>query len=1120
MLKKIFITPLLLIIYSLSLTNPAHAENKSFITISYPIRGSEFWPLDSEKETPYQNFRFYLDQQQEFQLPATFLLRYDALLDTQITTTARDFPDNLEAGLFLEITPQLASAAGVTYHQSSTWSAATSVFISGYNPEDRLRLIDTTVSQFQKTLGATPTSVGAWHIDAASASYLRQKYGVTTILICADQYSTDHYQLWGGWWGVPYYPSRYHILQPAQSLQNKLDLVVTHWATRDPVNGYGPTAAEASLYSVQPNDYLKLGLDTHYFLKLLDIYTQTPDNPFGYLNIGLENDYSTRAFGPEFTNQLQIVKDQTAAGQLQTLTLSQFSAWYRQTFPQLSPTHTLKVTDPLDSDRTAVWQMTPQYRLGLITTPDRTLLRDFRLYNEDFAEPFLSAPNLSPNLYLSVPAHTDTVLNSDKLQPVSESQINQLEHLPIPKLPYSTNLILLASCFLLLTSLIWFFFRKNKPLALILTLGSLTLSLPMIKSGILYEYGMGFWGPNGHDAIWHLALIEHFSRHFNLDSPILTGAQLTNYHFLFDIAVALVHRITTIPNLTLYFQILPPLMALGLGFSVYKFVFNWTRLATDNRHFYPERSRRAEATINQPSLKVDEESPSIINLKLSNMPQTAALLSLVFLYFGGSAGWLVNLLRGQSIFNNSESLFWASQSISLLINPPLALSLILLFTGLNLLQKLSTPSSQSNSGVGGTGGRDPVSAHPEQGQRGALTGRKPETGPTPLPLKLKTLTSALLFGFLIQAKSYAAVITLPALFVFSLLTTYNLKPKTALRFVQNWWQNLSTKIFLSASLITTLLFLLFSRSASGLMQFSPLWFPHTMLAFADRLHWPQLANARTAYLATGNWPKLLLTEALALTLFLFGNLWLRSLGIIEALRNLRQLKKLTPITAFLLTATLCSLLFTLLFIQKGNPWNTIQFFYYTQIFMGIFTAALIAQWTKPTKSKLILVTCYLLLVGLNIPTTVGTLTQYLPHRAPSRISYSELLALDFLKNQPEGTVLTQPFLEASRNLYPPPKPLWSYETTAYVSALSGQPTFATDYMNLEITGYHWQEPHNQALRFFRAPDTAWAKQFLTDNHIRYLYLVRDHPLLDTFTPPDYLETLFTTDEVIIYQVNL
>ena len=34
----------------------------------------------------------------------------------------------------------------------------------------------------------------------------------------------------------------------------------------------------------------------------------------------------------------------------------------------------------------------------------------------------------------------------------------------------------------------------------------------MVKSGLVYDYGMGFWGPNGHDGVWHVSLASSLAR--------------------------------------------------------------------------------------------------------------------------------------------------------------------------------------------------------------------------------------------------------------------------------------------------------------------------------------------------------------------------------------------------------------------------------------------------------------------------------------------------------------------------------------------------------------------------------------------------------------------------------
>jgi len=79
-----------------------------------------------------------------------------------------------------------------------------------------------------------------------------------------------------------------------------------------------------------------------------------------------------------------------------------------------------------------------------------------------------------------------------------------------------------------------FSFRLNKWLSLIVLLGMISQSLTVVKSGLLYSYGMGFWGPNGHDGVWHLALINELTRHFPPQNPVFAHFSLSNYHWLFD----------------------------------------------------------------------------------------------------------------------------------------------------------------------------------------------------------------------------------------------------------------------------------------------------------------------------------------------------------------------------------------------------------------------------------------------------------------------------------------------------------------------------------------------------------------------------------------------------------
>ena len=87
-------------------------------------------------------------------------------------------------------------------------------------------------------------------------------------------------------------------------------------------------------------------------------------------------------------------------------------------------------------------------------------------------------------------------------------------------------------------------------------------------------------------------------------------------------------------------------------------------------------------------------------------------------------------------------------------------------------------------------------------------------------------------------------------------------------------------------------------------------------------------------------------------------------------------------------------------------------------------------------------------------------------------------------------VLTPPFDRgaAENTVLSPPRPLYLYESTAYVSAFSAQPVYLEDEVNLDITGYDWKSRRRQLEEFFAQRDAASASDFLAQNKIAYIYL--------------------------------
>ncbi|KKS68873.1 MAG: hypothetical protein UV41_C0072G0004 [Candidatus Daviesbacteria bacterium GW2011_GWA2_42_7] len=80
------------------------AAGPSFVTVVNPIRGQEFW--DIKNQQPLDVVLGQVKILQDLKVPATWLIRFDALEDQKITGS---LPSGHEKGLFLEVTPGWAN---------------------------------------------------------------------------------------------------------------------------------------------------------------------------------------------------------------------------------------------------------------------------------------------------------------------------------------------------------------------------------------------------------------------------------------------------------------------------------------------------------------------------------------------------------------------------------------------------------------------------------------------------------------------------------------------------------------------------------------------------------------------------------------------------------------------------------------------------------------------------------------------------------------------------------------------------------------------------------------------------------------------------------------------------
>lgn len=560
----------------------------------------------------------------------------------------------------------------------------------------------------------------------------------------------------------------------------------------------------------------------------------------------------------------------------------------------------------------------------------------------------------------------------------------------------------------------------SKALTLII-IGSISWSLTMVKSGLLYPFGIGFWGPNGHDGIWHIAIAQGLSRG-SWEMPIFAGELIKNYHIGFDLLLASLHKLTHIPLLNLYFQVLPILFSLLIGTLTYWFILTWQK------------------------------------------SKPVAFWSIFFVYFGGSFGWVITSYKTGML--GGESLFWAQQSISTLVNPPFALSLILIFLGLIFFIK----------GI-------------------ELNDKKYLTAAT------------FCFGTLIQIKVYASILILGGLFVSGI---FDLLAKRKSEVI---------KVFVGSLILSILLF---TTESKNLILIKPFWFLESLFASPDRFYWPKFAEALLNYRLGNVWVKGGFAFFIAYLIFVIGNFGTRIISVFWLFKRGIKLTSYSYTDILIVSMIMAGVLVPIFFVQSGNPWNTIQFSYYSLIFSGIFAGVWMGNFVERFKQNLMLISVISGFVTiLTLPTTFGTLWyNYLPQRPPSFISIGELEALNFLKIQPDGIVLTHTFDKkaADAAINNPPRSLYLYESTAYVSAFSGKKTYLEDTVNLEITDYGWERRAFEVERFFRDPTYDGKFELLEQSGIKYVYVVNElqDKYKDLYLTPN---KIFENSNVTIYKLD-
>jgi hypothetical protein len=355
----------------------------------------------------YQTVVNQLGMMRAHNLGGTFLLQYDALIDSRYQKLLKNLPKEYEIGGWWEIPQPLAEKAGLKWRGRFPWDWHVNVgFSLGYTPEERMKLVDVYFEDFKKIFGCYPKSVGSWFIDEVTLNYMYEKYGIVASCNCRDQIGTDGYTLWGGYWNQAYYPSKVNAYMPAQNSKNQIPVPIFRMLGSDHIREYddGIKGAERNIYwTLEP--YIKnAGGDSTWVNWTFMQFVEGACLNFAYIQAGQENSFTWEKIKPGYKIQMPLISKLRDENKIKVETLSESGKWFRDNFKVTPPTSVTVMDNFKNDERKTVWFNSRFYRSNIIWENNTLRIRDIHLFNEKLPSDYLTEKtDLSTCNYYTLP---------------------------------------------------------------------------------------------------------------------------------------------------------------------------------------------------------------------------------------------------------------------------------------------------------------------------------------------------------------------------------------------------------------------------------------------------------------------------------------------------------------------------------------------------------------------------------------------------------------------------------------------------------------------------------------------------------------------------------------------
>lgn len=398
----------LLLIFSLS---SCHLSTKKddisktqaprIINIINFIRQTDY-RIENSDSLLYQTVEEQLKLINRYNLPATFLLQYDALIKPEYQQLLKSqLNQQSEIGGWFEITQPQVEDAGLEWRGEHSWvSHANIAFSTGYTKDEREKLVDVYMEKFKEIFGEYPKSMGSWYIDAHTLNYMYEKYGIIASCNCKDQIGTDGYTLWGGYWNQAYYPSKLNGYMPAQSQEQQIPVPVFRMLGSDPIYQYddGLGNDRQGVISLEPV-YTQAGKNrawVHYFFNAI---VDQPCLAFNYAQAGQENSFTWDAMKDGLEMQIPIIDSLQRTQKVQVLTLAETGKWFKEKFSTTPATAVTVLNDIRNENNKTVWFNSRYYRMNLLWKNQDFSFRDIHLFDERFKSQYVDKPGESSQFF-------------------------------------------------------------------------------------------------------------------------------------------------------------------------------------------------------------------------------------------------------------------------------------------------------------------------------------------------------------------------------------------------------------------------------------------------------------------------------------------------------------------------------------------------------------------------------------------------------------------------------------------------------------------------------------------------------------------------------------------------